>query len=85
MFASKRSNLQQEDKAEVTHVEDGGVHDPVYGDDHMGKQFANDADGSLVHIDEAASKRLTRKVGLISDLFHLVWRRSQLTRDSAPT
>jgi len=63
MFASKRSHLPQDDKAEVVHVEDGGVHDPVYDGEHMSKQLANDAEGNLLHIDEAESKRLTRKVG----------------------
>lgn len=55
-----RSYPPHDDKAEVIHVEDG-VHD---ADEHMGKQFANDAEGNLLHVDEAASKRLTRKVRL---------------------
>ncbi|KAG7527481.1 hypothetical protein FFLO_06896 [Filobasidium floriforme] len=53
-----RSYPPHDDKAEVIHVEDG-VHD---ADEHMGKQFANDAEGNLLHVDEAASKRLTRKL-----------------------
>jgi hypothetical protein len=53
-----RSHPPHDDKAEVIHVEDG-VHE---ADEHMGKQFANDAEGNLLHVDEAASKRLTRKV-----------------------
>lgn len=55
-----RSYPPNDDKAEVIHVEDG-VHD---ADEHMGKQFANDAEGNPLHVDEAASKRLTRKVRL---------------------